>query len=386
MPRRPPARSRSRGEASPAAFPPAPTDRPRRRSLRWILIGLSVVVALAAIAQLVTGSPSRLRASAERAARANDWPGALRAWRAFNATGEASGATHLAEARAALALGDAAQAEASLRRSTAADPADPEPWRLLLEIFRVEDRAIEAQQIGWEAYDRVPAGSRREVLRELTLALLADLPDDLVRDTLKRWIDADPTDVDARVALSRRIADQPRGTDPDRRARLAELEGLLAAHPSHLGAREALIAALADAGEPDRGRAVLDAWPGPPESRDQDPRYQRLRGRWDLEYDRRPAEAAAALEAAARAVPQDWRSWYRLARAYRQLGREADARRAAEVVGRLREALEPAALGARLDDDFRHLDEPRALRDLSALAGQAGLSRLADAWSAEAGP
>jgi predicted Zn-dependent protease len=349
-----------------------------------MLAGLSVLVVLAAMAQRFSGSPARLRAEAERAARANDWAGALRAWRAFNATSQARGATHLAEARAALALGAAGQAERSLRRAVAADPADPEPWRLLLEILRVEDRTFEAQQAGWEAYDRVPAGSRREVLRELTLAMLADLPDELVRTTLKRWIDADPSDVDARVALSQRIAGQPRANDPDRRTRLAELERLLVEHPDHVGTREAMIAALADSGEPDRGRAALDAWPGPSGDRDRDPRYLRLRGRWDLEYDHRPAEAAAALRAGLEPLPQDWRTWYRLARALRQLGRDAEARRAAEAVGRIREALEPTALGARLDDDIRHLDDPRALRDLAALSGQAGLSRLAEAWRAEA--
>ena len=67
-----------------------------------------------------------------------------------------------------------------------------------------------------------------------------------------------------------------------------------------------------------------------------------------------------------------------------QLGRDAEAHQAAEAVGRIREALEPTTLGTRLDDDFRHLDDPRALRDLAALSGQAGLSRLADAWRAEA--
>jgi Flp pilus assembly protein TadD len=358
--------------------------RTGRNHWRWTLSGLSILVALAAIARLYSGTPSRLRAEAERAARANDWAGALRAWRALNATGAARGATHLAEARAALAMGYAGQAEQSLRRSVAADPADPEPWRLLLEILRVEDRTLEAQQMGWEAYDRVPAASRREVLRELTLAMLADLSDDLVRNTLRRWIDADPADIEARVALSQRIASQPRAADPDRQTRLAELEGLLAEHPGHLGAREAFIVALADAGEPDRGRAALDGWPGPAEDRDRDPRYQRLRGRWDLEYDRRPAEAAAALRAAAQTLPQDWRSWSRLARALRQLGRDVEAHLAAEAVGRIREALEPTALGPRLDDDFRHLDDPRALRDLAALSAQAGLSQLADAWRAEA--
>ena len=67
-----------------------------------------------------------------------------------------------------------------------------------------------------------------------------------------------------------------------------------------------------------------------------------------------------------------------------RLGRAAEARCAAEAVGRIREALEPTTLGPRLDDDFRHLDEPRSLRDLADLAGHAGLSRLADACGREA--
>jgi Flp pilus assembly protein TadD len=344
---------------------------------------LSILVALAAISSLVPESPARLRSEAERAARAGDWASALRAWRAFNATSAARGTTHLAEARACLTLGLAGQAELCLRRAIAADPADTEPWRLLLGILRVEDRTYEAERVVWESYDRVPAESRRDVLRELTLALLAqDFLEETARATLKRWIAADPADIEARVALLQRIASQPLGSDPDRPARLAELEGLAAEHPDHVGAREALVSALADAGEPDRGRAVLDAWPGPESGRDA--RYWRLRGRWELEYDRHPDRAESAFRRALEAIPQDWRTWYRLARALRQLGRAAEAQRAAEAVGRIREALEPAALGPRLDDDFRHLDDPRALRDLAALTAQAGLTRLADAWRAEA--
>ena len=304
------------------------------------------------------------------------------AWRSFNATGAARGTTHLAEARRRPGDGYAGQAEKSLRRAIAADPADPESWKLLLEILRVEDRTLDVQEVVWASFDRVPDEFRRDVLRELTLAILADVPDRAARAALKRWIDTDPADVDARVALSQRIASQPLADDPDRQSRLAELERLVAEHPDHLGAREALVTTLADAGEPDRGRMALEGWPGPPG--DRDPRYQRLRGRWDLEYDHRPAEAAAALRSAVQRLPQDWRSWSRLARALHQIGRAAEARQAAEAVGRIREALEPTALGTRLDDDFRHLDDPRALRDLAALSGQAGLSRLADAWRAEA--
>jgi Flp pilus assembly protein TadD len=387
MSRRTRSRSRSRAqeqrEPRPAAAPrPVPGRRPRRGWPKWLVAGLLILVALAAIAHLGRESPARLRAEAERAARAGDTAGALRAWRAFNATEAARGETHLAEARAALTLGYAPQAEWSLRRAIDTDPADPEPWKLLLEVLWVEDRTLDAQHVVWDSYDRVPAGSRRDVLRALTLALLEDVPDETARTTLKRWIAADPADVDARVALLQRIASQPRAADPDRESRLAELEQLVADHPEHLGAREALATALADAGEPERGRIVLDDWPGPETGRDA--RYWRLRGRWALEYDRQPDRAEAAFRHALETMSQDWRSWAGLARALTQLGRADDARRAAESVGRIREALEPIALGARLDDDFKRLDDLRALHDLAALASQANLSRLADAWHAEA--
>jgi tetratricopeptide (TPR) repeat protein len=284
----------------------------------------------------------------------------------------------LGEARACLALGKAAQAEHSLRRAVAAEPAAAEPWRLLLEILRVEDRPLEAEHLGWEAYSQLTPAARPELLRELTLNLLADLPDDLARSVLQRWIEADPGDIDARVALWQRIASQPRSDDPDRPSLLSALTSLLSSHPDHIGTREALIAALADSGEPDRGRALLDDWP----QAAQDARYWRLRGRWNLEYDRRPEQAVTAFQKALAAFPQDWRTWYRLARALRMLGCDAEARRAAESVSRVRETLEPLALGPRLDTAFSHLDDPTALQELATLCNRAGLTRLAEAWRA----
>lgn len=382
MPRRPPSarsRPRTRGQDHPT---PATHDRGRLR--RWWLAGLAIaiVVGAAIIVWLIPESPARLRARAERAAQDNDWSAALRAWQAFNATDAARGTTHLAEAKADLKLALARQAEAALRKAIALEPADTEAWKLLLEIFRVEDRTLDARQVVWDLYDRIPIERRRAVLRELTLAVLADVPDERARLALKRWIDADPLDVDARVALLRRMASQPRSEDPDRSSRLAELEELVVTHPGHLGAREALITALGDAGEPDRGRALLDAWPGP--EADRDGRYWRLQGRWALEYDHDPARAADAFRRAVATFPHDWRSWSGLARALTRLGRADEARRAAESVARIREALEPTPLLARLDDDFRRLHNPRSRRDLAELADRVGLARLAEGWRADA--
>ena len=285
------------------------------------------------------------------------------------------------EARLSLAKGEAARAERALAHASELAPADPEPWLLRLELLRVEDRQIEAQRLGWEAYHAVRGPSRRAVLSAITLAMLADTPDDLARDTLSRWIAADPGDVNARVALLQRIAASPRAGDPDRPARVESLAKIVADHPGHVAASEALVLALADSGDPDGGRLALAAWP----KSGRDARYHRLAGRWDLEYDRRPARAVDSFRESLKELPHDWRTRSRLARALQNSGLADEAKNAAIDVERLREALDPVALGRRLDHDLAALDDPKSRLDLADLCARAGLKRLADAWRRDAG-
>jgi len=344
----------------------------------------SVLVALALAAGVAwwwVSLPARRIARAEAAAKAGDFATALAAWRAVNASGPPRASYLKAEARAALALGRAAEADRALARASDVDPSDPEPWRLRLERLRVLDMPLEAQALGWPAYAAVPPDDRPGVLRDLTLALLAELPEDLARTTLARWADAAP-DPDARVALLLRGASMPRPGDPDRASRVAELTRMLDAEPSRLSVREALVSALLDGGDLDRARRALGEWPGAEPGRDA--RYWRLRGRFDLDYDRRPGPAVDALTRALADLPHDWKTRARLARALHALGRNADARREAEAVNRTRESLDPARLGPRLSADFEHIAEPSALLDLASLCDHAGLARLAEAWRREA--
>ncbi len=386
MPRRARGQSRAREKTSNLGHRESGTGTNKllgRGHKPWILAalgGIALLLLLVLIGWFAADSPARLRSQAEAAARAGDWTAALQYWRAVNASATARSSSHLGEARACLALGQAAQAELSLHRAIRLDPSGSEPWRLLLEILLVEDRTLEAQRLGWEAYDQVSPEARRELLRELTLGLLADLPDEQIRTTLRRWVNADGDDIDAQIALWQRIVAQPRAADPDRPSVLAALEALLTKHPEHIGARAALVTALADAGEPDRGRAVLNSWP----ESTRDARYWRLRGRWDLEYDHHPEQAAAALRTALADLPQDWRSWFRLARALHILSRDDESQQAAEAVSSIREILDPLLLGPRLHAAFDHLNDPAALHDLAALCNRAGLTRLADAWNTEA--
>jgi len=287
-------------------------------------------------------------------------------------------ANHLDQARKLLAAGLAGEAERALRAAIIVKADAPEPYRLLLEILRVEDRSLEADRLAWEAFDQVPPFDREAILRELTLIVLADLPDDLARKALTRWSTADPTDIEARVALLRRIAAMPQASDPDRPARLAELTELVANHPENLNAREALVSELADAGDPEQGRSILDAWPGLDDTRDA--RYWRLRGRWNLEYDHQPERAIQAFREVLNEQPHDWRTRYRLARALRQTGRVDESTTEGETVRRIREVLDPLTLTPRLEAALSHPDESSSRLELAEICNRAGLTRLAEAW------
>jgi thioredoxin-like negative regulator of GroEL len=349
----------------------------------WSLIGLAVLLLaslISAILWLTSESPIRLLERAEAASQDHSWHTALRYWRAVNNTKAAGSTTYLGEAKVCLALGYARQAERNLRRAIVADQANAEAWRLLLEILRVEERIVEAQALGWEAYNQLHDRSRPDLLRELTLGALAELPDELARTTLQRWVDADQADIDARVALIERMAAQPRASDPDRPVLLAQLEHILAEHPEHIGARAALVSGLADSGEFKHGRTVLEDWP----KSLHDARYWRLLGRWELEYDHRPDRAAIAFQNTLNDLPQDWQTWYRLARARRIVGQYTASNQAAETVQRIREALDPLVLRPRLNNAFDHLDDLTSINVLAGICEQVGLHRLATAWRAEA--
>jgi len=352
---------------------------PRPRGPRRAVAAGAGVAALALlVAFLATRpeDPARLRRRAEAAAAKKDWREALELWRRVNDSPSATATTLLEEGRACLALGRAARGEDALRRATEADPGVARAWLLRLEILRVEDRWFEAAAVGREALAKVAPEDRAAVLRELTLAALSEVPDDLARDTLRKWIAADPADAEAEAALMRRIGSDPRPDDPDRTARLARLEAIVADQPGRPGPREALALALADDGDVERGRAVLDAWP----EAARDARYERLRGRWDLEYDGRPATAADAFRRALEAAPHDWRTRYRLARALAALGRRDEADREARAVARVREALDPMASGRGLDDALSKADRPGSRAAIADACARVGLDGLARAW------
>ncbi len=380
MPARRPPRSSNRTDGRKSVKILAPGSVPARRIVAVIgLTALGVVVVIGGIVW-ERDRPRRLLDAAEAATLARDWPSAATLWNRINQTRAANARTLLAEASAELAIDRGADADRALERASTADPGRAEAWRARLDRFRVLDQPVEALKLLRRAETSVAPAEFRPILASATLAALAELPDDEARERLDRWIKADPNDFDARVAWLDRVAANPHPGDPDRATRIRELTAILDRDPNQIAARETLLVALADAGEPEKGRTVLAAWP----EASRDARYFRLRARWDLEYDHQPEQAVVAYTEALNEIPHDWTSHYGLARAYRALGRETESRNEANIVARLRERLAPATLAPRLTGDLAKLDDPRSSLDLAALCQSVGLTWLAESWAREA--
>ncbi|GIW85910.1 MAG: hypothetical protein KatS3mg108_0234 [Isosphaeraceae bacterium] len=375
MPRH--ATSRQRPRRRPDAS--ASTRRGLSRFTRAALIlgTLLAIAALWAAAHWLPEPAANLRLRADAAAREGRWLDALQLWAQVNASPLADAFSWRAEARAALALGRAAHAERALDQACRLDPANPEPWLIRLERLRMLGRPFEAMALGQAAVRAVPPSARQPILRAWTLAILADPPDDLARATLARWIAADPNDLDALAALDRRYAEYPQASDPPRADRIARLQNALLQNPSHLPTREALAITLAETGQPQLGRSILNDWP--PSQRNA--LYDRLDGRWALDYENNPAHAVDALRRALAALPTDRRSRYRLARALQATGLTDAARAEAQLLARLYETLEPVRLTQRLDNALADNPiPPHTARDLAHLCRSVGLDQLASLW------
>ena len=350
------------------------------------------------------GRPARLLAEARAATSKGDRAGACAAWHAWNATDGATAATLLVEAQLAADLNRGRDAERIARQVIQLDASSASAWTLRINRLRVLDQPIEALTLGLSALGGIRSAEfRRAILKATTLATLAEVPDADARGQLDRWIAADPADLDAQVARLTWIAANPHPGDSDRAIRIVELQGIVAGHPDHVAARDALGVALGDSGEVARGQAILDGWPldqpashrlGAPGGQDRGYRFDRLQGRWDLEFNHQPGRAAARFRAACLVAPHDWKSHYGLARALQATGHAPEARAEALAVTRLRERLDPATLGPRLTTAFAQLDggtasqAAGAMADLAALGRSVGLVELADAWdqAARGGP
>lgn len=354
------------------------------------VVGICCLVLLSAVlvyqAFQATGSgrsntldPSRLRSQAEAAERARDWTAARAAWLAFTHAAPGDVAGWLGAARACLALHRAQEADSLLQQAAETAPDRAEAWLPRMERLRTLSRSWDAWTLGWTAYRSVSPQQRPRILRSLTLATLAEAPQDQARSLLQNWLKADPTDAPAEIALIHRAIELPEPDDPPLNQRLVRLDQLVEAHPADSAGWEASVETLLLAGEVQRARAALDAWPAP--QRETNPRYWRLLGRWEQDHGRDPEGAATAYRQALAAQPHDWKTLYRLARALRALGRLEESNQAAQRTRILRERLEPESLGPRLNHSLQHFEQISAQSELAKICSGLGLESLATAWT-----
>ena len=300
--------------------------------------------------------------------------------RIYNQTNYATVESWREESRAWLSANQAREAEITLRKAIDRFPTDPLLQLMRLEIERVEDRIVEAISHGDQALAQVHSEDRVLILRGLTITLLDTIPEERAREKLKIWLQTDPQDREAEVALIKRMASDPMAGDMDRPTRIARLKSLIQKDSSFTQAYEALTIELAASGFIDEGRSILDQWP----KNVRDVRYDRLKGRWELEYDRRPDLAIQSFERVLQHIPHDKTSWFRLSRAYKAIGRDQESQIAADHVAKLVEILDPRTLSPRLTKDFERLNDPQSKLDLAEVCEKAGLVKLAKGWREEA--
>ena len=380
-PRRAPRPSPRRDARRPAKGPgrgpiPVPSGARRRRGWRsaWSLAWRW--------AAWDRDRPRRLLERAEAATRARDWPAALAAWQG-RATGPAARPPGPSWPRPAPPSPSTARPTPgrALERASEADPTDAEVWRARLDLLRVLDRPLEALRLGQAAerpsrpradaailaLDDPRRAGRAARRRGPEAASIAGSPPTPTTSTpgSPAWPGSPPTPTPATPTAPpgspscRRSSGATRATSPP--ARPCSSPWPTPASPTG---------------------AARSSTPGPTP-----PATPGTTGSGGAGT----STTTTGPTARPSLTPGPWptsrttgRSHYGLARAFRALGRDPEARAEAEAVARLRERLDPAALGPRLADDLARLDDPRALLDLAALCEGVGLAGLAEAWRREA--
>jgi tetratricopeptide (TPR) repeat protein len=236
-----------------------------------------------------------------------------------NASQSLHAVVKLNEGKALSALGDHARAEASWLEALRIDPLVPEAGWALLSLYYIEGRRQESERLGLALHAIEPdPRDRVQLLLELVRQDAKPIvPSDIVR-TLGPGVLEHPRDAKAAIALA--LA-HIRDSQPEEG--LSLLNGLIERQPDNPEFWEALLDGLDEASRPDELKRTLAALP---KAMAGEPRFARFLGIAAMNRRDWPA-AATALERARRFDPLDSQIVYRLGRAYRLIGREAEAKK-----------------------------------------------------------
>lgn len=314
------------------------------KKARYFLV--FIVVMLIPAIFLITSLSNReatLRRTIQKMAKSSQFAESQETWRRLSIArpGSITPKDRIAWATAALRANHPGAALSILDQWKSKKAEMPDGWLLILDLLRVLGDAdlFSSELIGLL---QSPVASRNSsVLSSATLGLLTDLDQSEVRSRLKKWVESEPNEPLAQAALLLRYATNPLPEDPSRDSRLADGRKLLRRFPDSLMARSALVETLFNSGLYEEATEVLEGWP---QAGRNTTAWHRLQGRRLQDQDQKPAAAAAEFQLVLNAMPHDWKTRYRLARALQASGATDEARRQAIRMTEIREMLEPATL------------------------------------------
>ena len=257
------------------------------------------------------------------------------------------------------------------------NPENPNGWLLLLDIYRILGQSEEILKVFNELKPYRNVSLSAAVLAKVTLGLITDIDPQEVRSRLESWVRTEQNHASAASALLQRYLDNPLADDPNRDEQLQMGRDLVKRFPESMEARLVLFELFMTSGLSAEASELLQNWP---ESGRDRIAYYRLTGRFLQDFREDHQSAALAFQKALSQMPYDWKTRYRLARAYKATGREFESRSESVLMLKMRERLEPAVLEPQLNQAFPQ-GQPPVPYQLIALLKDLELLELAEAWS-----
>jgi tetratricopeptide (TPR) repeat protein len=279
--------------------------------------------------------------------------------------------TQLCRADALLRLDRAGDAESTLRQCLVAEPSALEPRRALVHICRWEDRKSEARRLLDELYELGPPAERFRVLAERFVVDYGQYTHELAKGRLALWVRNCPEDLEAKVALARRLTD-----DGDLAAAVPMLQASVKQQPDHEEGRRALVAALIKQGQSTRARAELDAWP---ESK-RATAYWEVQGHWLQECAGRFDDAIAAFRKVLNENPDDWQTRHRLGTCLRLAKQESAGRVELERAKAIREMVRFDVVQRLIHESLPRLPRSEECERIAAFYDAVGRGDQAARW------
>jgi tetratricopeptide (TPR) repeat protein len=264
-----------------------------------------------------------------------------------------------------------ADSEQALRKALELDPNHVESYRVLILLYRWQDRELEAQELLWHAFDRIPMSDRPGFLAEWFRIRYAQFQQEQILQRLRSSLQAQPDDVDSAIALAH-------WSYRDKKLNIARdlLEQCVERRPEIVQGRAVLIACYLDLGEGDRAAELLRQWP----AEQYEYRYWSLFGRWQHEYGHNYELAVASLARALTERPDDWETRFRLAQCLGRQGQRLESECQMAEALRIREATSHDNVKVLLDKILPALALPSSRFRLGKFYEIVGYPREARCW------